>query len=101
MQGFIGASELDISGGIYDTYDGQWLLAFSDMHRPQDVPFYSTLNIFGGQFGYANAGNGLFIDEWVNFSIFGRDLVYSNDVRRQLARHVFDSQCSRARHFRF
>lgn len=78
MQGFIGASELDISGEIYDTYDGQWLLAFSDMHRPQDVPFYSTLNIFGGQFGYANAGNGLFIDEWVNFSIFGRDLVYSN-----------------------
>jgi hypothetical protein len=74
----IGSSELDIFGGIYDTYDGEWLLAFSDTHTFGGTGQFSNLNIFGGQFGYASAGDGFFIDEWVNFSIHGRDLVYSN-----------------------
>lgn len=77
-QDSVARSELNISGGIFDTYDGEWLLAFSDTHTYNSYTYFSTLNIFGGQFGYANAGNGLFIDEWVNFNIYGRDLVYSN-----------------------
>ncbi|HWK50136.1 MAG TPA: PEP-CTERM sorting domain-containing protein, partial [Steroidobacter sp.] len=36
------------------------------------------LEIWGGQFGYAGAGQGLMIDDLMDFSVYGRDLVYSN-----------------------
>jgi hypothetical protein len=73
-----GASQLSITGGVFDTYIGDWLLEFADTHLYSSSGRFSTLDIFGGQFGYANAGNGLFVDEWTNFNIYGRDLVYSN-----------------------
>ncbi|WP_157995287.1 PEP-CTERM sorting domain-containing protein [Peristeroidobacter soli] len=71
-------SSLNITGGAFDAYGGDWLLAFSDSHSYYSSTAFSTLDISGGQFGYGNAGNGFFIDEWVNFNIYGRDLVYSN-----------------------
>ncbi len=74
----IGNSALGISGGYFDTYDGEWLLAFTDTHSFTGITGFSTLDISGGQFGYSNAGLGFFIDEWVNFNIWGRDLSYSN-----------------------
>jgi hypothetical protein len=77
MQGSIGASELAIGGGVFDTYDGEWLLAFSDTRQFGGTSLLSTLDISGGQFGYGNAGLGFFIDEYVNFNIWGSDLVYS------------------------
>ncbi|WP_129776941.1 PEP-CTERM sorting domain-containing protein [Peristeroidobacter soli] len=54
------------------------MLAFSDSRHYGSWTGFSTLDISGGQFGYANAGDGLFIDEWVNFNIYGSDLVYSD-----------------------
>jgi len=74
----IGLSEFSITGGIFDTYSGDWLLAFSDSHSFGGGTAFSTLDIAGGQFGYANAGNGFFIDEWVNFNIYGRNLAYAD-----------------------
>jgi hypothetical protein len=74
----LSTSTLNITGGVFDTYDGEWLLAFSDSRHYGSWTGFSTLDISGGQFGYANAGDGLFIDEWVNFNIYGSDLVYSD-----------------------
>jgi len=36
------------------------------------------LEISGGQFGYAGAGQGFLIDDLMSFSVYGRDLVYNN-----------------------
>lgn len=77
-QNSLNPSELSVTGGVFDTYNGNWLLEFSDAHRYGNWTGFSTLDIAGGQFGYASAGNGLFFDEWVNFNIYGRDLIYSD-----------------------
>lgn len=45
------------------------------------VPVLS--NALTPTFGYANAGNGLFIDQWVNFNIHGRDLIVMGLARRR------------------
>jgi hypothetical protein len=70
-------SALGITGGIYDTYGGEWLLAFTNTPWTNSTAF-ANLDIAGGQFGYAQGGNGFFIDQAVNFNIYGSDLVYSN-----------------------
>jgi hypothetical protein len=71
-------SSLNITGGLFDTDAGSWLIEFSDARTYGGSTGFSTLDISGGQFGYANAGNGLFIDEWASFNIYGSDLVYSD-----------------------
>jgi hypothetical protein len=78
LQDSIQSSELAITGGQFNTYDGEWLLAFVDSRsHGGSTGELSTLDIAGGQFGYRNAGLGFFIDEYVNFNIWGRELVYS------------------------
>ncbi len=74
--GFSPTSHLILSGGQFNANAADYLLTFSDANTWSDSP-YSTLEIWGGQFGYAGSGLGLYIDNLVNFDIHGRDLVYT------------------------
>jgi hypothetical protein len=74
--GFSPTSHLIFSGGQFNANAADYLLTFSDANTFSDSP-YSTLEIWGGQFGYAGSGLGLYIDNLVNFDIHGRDLVYT------------------------
>jgi hypothetical protein len=69
-------SNLTISGGQFNASMGDWLLHFSDDTIFDRAP--SQLSIWGGQFGYHEAGLGLLIDHNVNFDVHGRDLVFAN-----------------------
>lgn len=75
-----GPSQLRITGGQFDTALDNWLLQFAgSLDTPGGVGGQSgLLEIWGGQFGYAGAGQGLMIDDLMDFSVYGRDLVYSN-----------------------
>jgi hypothetical protein len=69
--------DLRITGGQFDTSLDDWLFQFANepgLGGGQG----GLLEISGGQFGYAGAGRGFLIDDLMSFSIFGRDLVYSN-----------------------
>jgi len=69
-------SDLRITGGQFDTSLDNWLFQFASERG--SVGQSGLLEIWGGQFGYAGAGQGFLIDDLMSFSIFGRDLVYSN-----------------------
>lgn len=69
-------SHLDITGGRFDADAGDWLLNLSFDSQYGEYPGFSTLDIWGGEFGYAEQGLGFFIDDFANFSIWGRDLAY-------------------------
>lgn len=69
-------SNLRITGGQFDTALDDWLVEFAS--EPGSDGMSGLLEIWGGQFGYADAGRGFMIDDLMSFSIFGRDLVYSN-----------------------
>ena len=71
------SSHLTISGGRFNAALDGWLLNFSDAYADSSSD-YSELSIWGGQFGYQDAGLGFFIDYLVNFDIHGRDLQYTN-----------------------
>lgn len=69
-------SDLRITGGQFDTSLDNWLVQFTSERGSTGTS--GLLDIWGGQFGYAGAGRGFLIDNLMNFSIHGRDLVYSN-----------------------
>jgi len=73
-----GASHLLFSGGSLNTSSDGWLL---DLFYAED-PFgtlISTLDIWGGQFGHTEAGQGFRLDGWYDFNIYGWDWTYSNN----------------------
>ena len=69
-------SDLRITGGQFDTALDDWLFEFAS--EPGSDGMNGLLEIWGGQFGYAGAGQGFLIDDLMSFSVYGRDLVYSN-----------------------
>jgi hypothetical protein len=70
------SGDLRITGGQFDTSLDDWLIEFAS---ERGTPGQSgLLEIWGGQFGYADAGRGFLIDDLMSLSVFGRDLVYSN-----------------------
>jgi hypothetical protein len=73
-----GASHLRITGGQFDSALDNWLFQFANEPGFPEGGQSGLLEIWGGQFGYASAGQGFLIDDLMSFSIFGRDLVYSN-----------------------
>lgn len=73
-----GSSNLRITGGQFDTSLDDWLFQFANEPGFPGGGQAGLLEIWGGQFGYAGAGRGFLIDDLMSFSIFGRDLVYSN-----------------------
>jgi hypothetical protein len=75
--GFTPRSNLSISGGTFNASADDWLFYFSDQNS-FTTPSFSQLDIWGGQFGYQEAGLGLYFDNFVNLSVHGRDLSYSN-----------------------
>ena len=72
------SSDLDITAGRFDASADDWLLSLSNEGFFGSIPPTSSLDIWGGEFGYFEQGRGFFIDDWVDFNIWGRDLVYSN-----------------------
>lgn len=73
-----GPSHLRVTGGQFDTALDDWLFQFANEPGFPGGGQSGLLEIWGGQFGYAGAGQGFLIDDLMSFSIFGRDLVYSN-----------------------
>ena len=73
-----GLSNLRITGGQFDTSLDDWLFQFANEQGFQGGSTTGLLEIWGGQFGYAGAGQGLLIDDWASLAVYGRDLVYSN-----------------------
>jgi hypothetical protein len=71
------AGDLRITGGQFDTSLDDWLFQFAN-EPGLGGGQAGLLEIWGGQFGYAGAGQGFLIDDLMNFSIHGRDLVYSD-----------------------
>lgn len=71
-------SNLRITGGQFDTALDNWLVQFTKEAGYPGAGQGGVLEIWGGQFGYADAGQGFLIDDLMNFSVYGRDLVYSN-----------------------
>lgn len=69
-------SDLRITGGQFDTSLDDWLVEFAS--EPGMNGMTGLLEIWGGQFGYADAGNGFMLDDLMSLSVYGRDLVYSN-----------------------
>jgi hypothetical protein len=69
-------SNLRITGGQFDSSLDNWLFQFAGELGVDGQS--GLLEIWGGQFGYASAGRGFLIDDLMSFSVFGRDLVYSN-----------------------
>lgn len=72
---YFGTNDLVISGGQFNADALGYLLIFSDTNAAQR---FSSLQILGGQFGYQEQGLGFFVDNLVNFDIYGRDLVFQN-----------------------
>jgi hypothetical protein len=69
-------SDLRITGGQFDTSLDDWLVQFTSERGSRGQS--GLLEIWGGEFGYADAGQGFLIDDLMSLSVFGRDLVYSN-----------------------
>jgi hypothetical protein len=72
-----GATHLTIDGGEFNADPGDYLFSLSSP-RLFGSTLSSTVDIFGGQFGYEEQGLGFFLDEWVDFSIYGWDLTFSS-----------------------
>jgi hypothetical protein len=71
------SGDLRITGGQFDTSLDDWLFQFAN--EPGSSPGQvGLLDIWGGQFGYADAGQGFLIDDLMSLSIHGRDLVYND-----------------------
>lgn len=73
-----GSSNLSVTGGQFDTALDEWLFQFANEPGFPGGGPSGLLEISGGQFGYAGAGRGFLIDDLMSFSVYGRDLVYSN-----------------------
>jgi hypothetical protein len=77
IAGDYGPSHIRFTGGQIDADTSDWLVSLSGSTRS---PGYSSLEITGGQFGYSEAGLGLFLDYGVNFDIFGWGLHYNDGL---------------------
>ncbi|MET0536065.1 MAG: PEP-CTERM sorting domain-containing protein [Steroidobacter sp.] len=72
------ASHLIIDGGEFNTDPGDYL--FSMSHTPFGSPSSASLDIYGGEFGYVEQGLGFFLDQFVDFSVYGWDLALTGGV---------------------
>jgi hypothetical protein len=68
-----GPSHISFTGGQLDADPGDWLVSMAGNSL---YYAYSSLEITGGQFGYSEAGQGLFLDYGVNFDIYGWNLSF-------------------------
>lgn len=73
-----GASHLTVDGGQFNATAGDYLLSMS--HTPFSGSSASTLDIFGGEWGYVEQGLGFFVDNMVDFSIYGWGLSYTGGL---------------------
>lgn len=73
-----GSTQLSISGGRFDATSDNWLFSFSEEPQVTSLGTRSLLDLWGGEFGYDEEGLGFFLDDGINFSVHGRDLVYSD-----------------------
>ena len=72
-----GPSHISFMGGQIDADVGDWLISIAGHTLYTN---YSSLEITGGQFGYSEAGQGVFLDYGVNFDIFGWGLHYNDGL---------------------
>jgi hypothetical protein len=75
--GDYGPSYINFTGGQLDADPGDWLVRLTGSTRSSA---YSSLEISGGQFGYSEAGLGLFLDHGVDFDIYGWGLHYNDGL---------------------
>ncbi|MFC4308116.1 PEP-CTERM sorting domain-containing protein [Steroidobacter flavus] len=71
-------SSLDVTGGRFDTVAGDYLFSMSNSLSWSSSA--ASLDIFGGQWGYNEAGLGFFFDDLSNFSVTGWDLTFVNGL---------------------
>ena len=69
---FGNSSHLSITGGEFDTVAGDYLVSMSNRY----YTVRSSLDISGGQWGYDEAGLGLYFNNFADFSITGWDLTF-------------------------
>lgn len=67
-----------ISGGRIDAALDRWLIDMSPEPTPIGIQELSFLEIWGGQFGYSEAGLGIRLDYFVDFDIYGWDWSFSD-----------------------
>lgn len=67
-------SNLDVTGGRFDTVAGDYLFSMSNLLSWTSSA--ASLDILGGQWGYNEAGLGFFFDDLSNFSVTGWDLTF-------------------------
>ena len=72
-----GPSHISFTGGQIDADARDWLVSLTGHTLYTND---SSLQISGGQFGYAEAGQGLFLDYGVDFDIFGWGLHYNDGL---------------------
>jgi hypothetical protein len=72
------ASHITIDGGQFNATAGDYLFWMS--YQPLGSGESASLDIYGGEFGYVEAGLGFFLDYLVDFSIYGWDLTYTGGV---------------------
>lgn len=70
-----GANKLSFTGGAYDALADGWLLSLTNWDHGTHP---SSIDIWGGEFGYQQSGLGFFLEDQVDFSIHGRDLVFAD-----------------------
>jgi hypothetical protein len=68
------AGYVSITGGSLDATAGDWLISLGGTRGS------SRLDIHGGQLGYGEAGLGIWLDDAVDFSIYGWGLSLTNGI---------------------
>jgi len=73
-----GSSHLTIDGGAFNTTAGDYL--FQMIRQPFGTSSHSSLDLYGGEFGYVEGGLGFFFDYLSDFSVYGWDLTYTGGI---------------------
>ncbi len=79
-------ADIEIFGGAFDATPGDWLLDFSAGFDTEGWSAFNctsnntSFNIWGGQFGYTAAGNGLHLDLCATVDVYGTNLSYAGGL---------------------
>lgn len=74
---FSGYTDFAIMGGVIDAGSDEWLFDLSTNTHNQ---VFSSFEIWGGQLGYSAVGNGIRLDQFINFDVYGWGLSYTDDM---------------------